>query len=71
VPANSIQIYVHKYESNKCSLNTNISKSFSNIPLEQPPNPQATVYEGFVFIWGERGWGIALGVGPGSLRNMS
>ncbi len=44
-------------------------QEFSNIPPEQPPDPQATVYEGIAFIW--KGMGYAPGVSWGSLRNMS
>ena len=35
---------------------------FSNIPLEHTPDPQPTVYEGILFIWGFiDSWGMLQG----------
>ena len=37
-------------------------QEFSNIPLEHTPDPQPTVYEGILFIWGfGDAWGILQG----------
>ena len=37
-------------------------QEFSNIPLEHTPDPQPTVYEGILFIWGfGDAWGMLQG----------
>ena len=37
-------------------------QEFANIPLEQTPGPEPTVYEGIPFIWGfGEAWGMLQG----------
>jgi len=51
--------------------NLAIFSEFFNIPLEHTPDPQPTVYEGILFIWGFRdSWGMLQGYVGVFLRNM-